>query len=85
MPGTCCASSTPLRNDATLNVDSLSVSPLIKGAIRDAIMKALAAQPVKVHIASQETSFKFFNVDGEVYSEASAIDKIMGEYSWWET
>lgn len=63
---------------------SLTVHPLIKSAIYDAMIKALRAKQVKIHIhTGVDTSTEFYNIDGEIYSESTAIEKILGEYSWW--
>lgn len=64
---------------------TLDLHPLIKGAIGDAMKKALQSRPVKMHIHNGiETTVNFYEIDGEIYSEECAIEKILGEYSWWK-
>ena len=64
---------------------SLEIHPLIKGAIRDAMIKALKAKPVMVHVVGGTQPFKgFVEMDGEIYSEDAVIEKIIGCHSWWK-
>jgi hypothetical protein len=67
---------------------AFKLHPLVKGAIREAVTRALRANPVRLHLATagtnkKEVSFPVYEMDGEVWSEGSAVDKILGEYSWW--
>ena len=58
-----------------------NIHPLIKGAIRDALIKALKAKPVKVN--AEGAQWQFYEMDGEVWNEEASIDHIMRDYSWW--
>ena len=49
-------------------------------AIKDALKKALMAKPVDIH--SEDRIFKGFEIDGEIWTEDSAIEKILSNYSW---
>ena len=56
---------------------------LIRGAISDAVEKALKAKPVILH-ASRCPAITCFEIVGEIYTTEMAIQKILGEYSWWK-
>jgi hypothetical protein len=62
--------------------DAFKINEMVKGAIRDALVKALEAKPVKVHVANGQ-DHELYMIDGEIYSHDMAVGKILGEYSWW--
>lgn len=57
---------------------------LVKGAIRDALVKALKANPVRIHASSLDGAVFGFEIDEEIYLEDAAVNKILGDYSWWK-
>jgi len=57
---------------------------LIKSAIRKSMCKALASKPVIVHAGKEKFDNGFFEIDGEIYDEIAAIEKILGDYSWYK-
>lgn len=69
------------------NSANLEVHAFIKGAIREAMKKALKAKPIKIHHYPQNIidECNFFEIDGEIYDCPAAIEKILGEYSWWRS
>ena len=72
-------------NEETENAEltkPLSVHPLIRDAIRKAVIKALKAKPVKVN--AEEAKWDFYEIDGEIWSENDAIEHILNQYSWWK-
>ena len=60
------------------------INGLIKGAIRDAVVKALQAKPVNVYFDVEKTLEHFYEINGQIYSESAAINKILSQYSWWK-
>jgi hypothetical protein len=59
------------------------VDALIRGAMTDAVEEALRAKPVTVH-AARCTAITCFEINGEIYTTEMAIQKILGQYSWWK-
>ena len=59
-----------------------TISPIIKGAIRDAVIKALKAAPVVLNISANSKN-QVYAMDGQTWVEDSAVDHILNEYSWW--
>ena len=56
-------------------------NPYFMGGIRDAIVKALSAKPINIHAGDvTETGYL---IDCVVYTRESAVQKILGDYSWW--
>ena len=64
--------------------ESVSVfeSPCVLTAIHDAVKKALAVKPLVLHISKEK--HPIYLIDGEAYEENGAIEKILGNYSWWK-
>jgi hypothetical protein len=60
----------------------LTIHPLIKEAIYEAIKKALRAEPTVLHTDGQ--TFSCFQIGKEIYDAPAAVEEIMGEYSWWK-
>jgi hypothetical protein len=61
---------------------TLTIHPLIKAAIRDAVEKALKAKPVQIHL--QGTRQEGYEIDGDIWNLYAGIEHILGEYSWWK-
>ena len=63
----------------------INVNGLVKHAIGAAVRKALNAKPVDVHYAdgAGDMITNGYLIGGEVYVGDTAVEKILGEYSWW--
>lgn len=64
----------------------ISVNALVRLAIGDAVKRALKSKPIAVHYhvgTDAVESIEGYLIDGEVYMESTAVEKILGEYSWW--
>ena len=61
---------------------SLDLHPLVRGAISNCMQKALKARPTTLHYGDEQ--HEVFEIDGEIYTIESAVEKICGEYSWWK-
>ncbi len=59
---------------------SLEISVLVKAAIRDAVKKALKAEPKQLNLGSSKDTV--FEMDRQLWTLESAIEYILGEYSW---
>jgi len=84
--GICPVESARMDNKTTPSTPStpstLTIHPLIKGVIRDAIIKALKAKPVKIN--TEGAKWEGYQMDNEIWMQDEAIEHILGEYSWWK-
>jgi hypothetical protein len=65
----------------TAPVDN-GLNQFVRGGIRDAVERALSTKPVVIHCGDMVENG--FMIDGEVYTKESAIEKILGDYSWYK-
>lgn len=56
---------------------------LIQQAIGDAVRAALKAKPVAVHLDLRDDPVICYEIGGQFYTMETAVDKILGQYSWW--
>ena len=61
---------------------SITLNPLVKEAIRDAVNKALKAKPILVNSAGGK--WEGYEMDGEIWMSIGAAEHILSEYSWWK-
>lgn len=66
----------------TKTVFSTSIHPLIKEAIRDAVVRALKTEK-GVFVDGGFTALTAHKVDGQWHHAEAAADKILSEYSWY--
>ena len=59
----------------------MKLNVIVRGAIGDAVRQALKAKPVVLHADGGE--WTAYLIDGEVYTEDEALNKILDQYSWW--
>lgn len=62
---------------------SIKISPMIRSAIKDAVSQALRAKTLK--LMSNGQGFEIYVLDdGNAYTAETALEKILGEYSWYK-
>ena len=54
---------------------------LMQGAIRQCVLEALRGRPVEINMV--EGKIGGFLIDGAVYTEDAAVEKILKKYSWY--
>jgi len=62
---------------------SLDLHPLVRIGISECIKRALQSKPTILH-TEEDVQFEVYEIDGEIYAPLAAVEKLCGEYSWWD-
>lgn len=61
---------------------AIAIHPMVRSSFRDAILQALRANNLEVKMIDG-ASITVHVINGIAYTDEAAVEKIMGQYSWW--